>query len=118
MEHAKIIFIAFSVDFANIFKEVHNFPFLMMVQVNIRCSLNVLSLRLRHYRICHSSGYYNKAPQTDQLKQEILISAEAVRYKSKVPTDLAPGESPLPCLADGPLPMYSLGRECSVFSYL
>lgn len=31
--------------FANIFKEVHNFPFLMMVQVNIRCSLNVLSLR-------------------------------------------------------------------------
>ena len=31
--------------FANIFKQVHNFPFLMMVHVDMRCRLNVLSLR-------------------------------------------------------------------------
>lgn len=82
----------------------------------MRCSLNVLSLRLSDITGSVTVLAIITKGHTDQFKQEILISAEAVRYKSKVPTDLAPGESPLSSLADGHLlTVYSRGREHSVF---
>ena len=81
----------------------------------MRCRINGLSLRLSDITGSVIALAIITKGHTDQFKQEILISAEAVRYKSKVPTDLAPGESPLSCLADGHLlTVYSRGREHSV----
>ena len=73
----------------------------MMVQVGMRCSLNMPSLRGSDIRgpVVALAAIIKYHRLSGLNKRHLCLPIpEAVKYKTKVPADLVPGESPLPGL--------------------